>query len=127
MPFGLVNAPAIYQRLMEECFFGLHLDIYLDELIIFSKTFEEHFDRLQKIFQRLREVNLKLSPKKCEFFKRKVRYVGHIVSSEGIEPDPQKVDKVNDWQTPTNRDEVRQFLGFVGYYRRFIKDFSKIS
>ena len=130
MPFGLVNAPATYQRLMEECFFGLHLDIcyiYLDDLIIFSKTFEEHMDRLQKIFQRLREVNLKLSPKKCEFFKRKVRYVGHIVSSEGIEPDPQKVDKVKDWPTPTNPDEVRQFLGFVGYYRRFIKDFSKIS
>ena len=130
MPFGLVNAPATYQRLMEECFCGLHLDIcyiYLDDLIIFSKTFEEHMDRLRKIFQRLREVNLKLSPKKCEFFKRKVRYVGHIVSSEGIEPDPQKVDKVKDWPTPTNPDEVRQFLGFVGYYRRFIKDFSKIS
>ena len=130
MPFGLVNAPATYQRLMEECFFGLHLDIcyiYLDDLIIFSKTFEEQVDRLKKIFQRLREVNLKLSPKKCEFFKKKVRYVGHIVSSEGIEPDPQKIDKVKDWPTPTNPDEVRQFLGFVGYYRRFIQDFSKIS
>ena len=130
MPFGLVNAPATYQRLMEECFFGLHLDIcyiYLDDLIIFSKTFEEHMDRLTKIFQRLRDVNLKLSPKKCEFFKRKVRYVGHIVSSDGIEPDPQKIDKVKDWPTPTNPDEVRQFLGFVGYYRRFIKDFSKVS
>ena len=130
MPFGLVNAPATYQRLMEECFFGLHLDIcyiYLDDLIIFSKTFEEHVDRLKKIFQRLREVNLKLSPKKCEFIKKKVRYVGHIVSSEGIEPDPQKIDKVKDWPAPTNPDEVRQFLGFVGYYRRFIQDFSKIS
>ena len=130
MPFGLVNAPATYQRLMEECFFGLHLDIcyiYLDDLIIFSKTFEEHVDRLKQIFQRLREVNLKLSPKKCEFMKKKVKYVGHIVSSEGIEPDPQKIDKVRDWPVPTNPDEVRQFLGFVGYYRRFIQDFSRIS
>ena len=130
MPFGLVNAPATYQRLMEECFFGLHLDIcyiYLDDLIIFSKTFEEHVDRLKQIFQRLREVNLKLSPKKCEFMKKKVKYVGHIVSSGGIEPDPQKIDKVRDWPVPTNPDEVRQFLGFVGYYRRFIRDFSKIS
>ena len=99
MPFGLVNAPAIYQRLMEECFFGLHLDIcyiYLDDLIIFSKTFDEHVERLEKIFNRLREVNVKLSRKKCEFFKKKVRYVGHIVSAYGIEPDPQKVEKVKD-------------------------------
>lgn len=75
---GLVNAPATYQRLMEECFDGLHLDIcfiYLDDLIILSKTYEEHVERLEKIFQRLREVNLKLSPKKCEFFKKKVKYV----------------------------------------------------
>ena len=130
MPFGLVNAPATYQRLMEECFFGLHLDIcyiYLDDLIIFSKTFDEHVERLKRIFNRLREVNLKLSPKKCEFFKKKVRYVGHIVSADGIEPDPQKVEKVKDWPTPTNPDEVRRFLGFVGYYRRFIKDFSKTA
>ena len=130
MPFGLVNAPATYQRMMEECFFGLHLEIcyiYLDDLIIFSRTYEEHLERLEQVFQRLQEVNLKLSPKKCEFFKRKVRYVGHIVSSEGIEPDPQKVKKVRDWPTPTNPDQVRQFLGFVGYYRRFIKDFSKVS
>ena len=83
--------------------------------------------RLLKIFQRLREVNLKLSPNKCEFFKKKVRYVGHTVSSEDIEPDPQKIEKVTDWPAPTNPDEVRQFLGFVGYYRRFIQDFSKTS
>lgn len=83
---GLVNAPATYKRLMEECFDGLHLDIcfiYLDDLIILSKTYEEHVERLEKIFQRLREVNLKLSPKKCEFFKKKVKYVGNIVSEEG--------------------------------------------
>ena len=67
-------------------------------------TYEEHLERLERVFQRLREVNLKLSPKKCEFFKRKVRYVGHIVSSEGIEPDPQKVEKVRGWPTPTNPD-----------------------
>ena len=130
MPFGLVNAPATYQRLMEECFEGLHLDIcyiYLDDLIIFSKTFEEHLERLEKIFKRLREINLKLSPKKCEFFKRKVKYVGNIVSEHGIEPDPDKIDKVQNWPTPTNPDEVRRFLGFVGYYRRFIEGFSTIA
>ena len=130
MPFGLVNAPATYQRLMEECFEGLHLDIcyiYLDDLIIFSKTYEEHLERLEKIFKRLREVNLKLSPKKCEFFRKKVKYVGNIVSEEGIEPDPDKINKVQQWPRPTNPDEVRQFLGFVGYYRRFIEGFSSIA
>ncbi|KAK3108916.1 hypothetical protein FSP39_018571 [Pinctada imbricata] len=130
MPFGLVNAPATYQRLMEQCFEGLHLDIcyiYLDDLIIYAKTFEEHLERVEKIFQRLREVNLKLSPKKCEFFKDKVKYVGNIVSEKGIEPDPGKIDKAKNWPTPTNPDEVRKFLGFVGYYRRFIKGFSDIA
>ena len=130
MPFGLVNAPATYQRLMEQCFEGLHLDIcyiYLDDLIIFSKTFEEHITRLEKIFQRLRDVNLKLSPKKCEFFKRKVKYVGNIVSEEGIEPDPDKILKVINWPVPTTPEDVRRFLGFVGYYRRFIEGFSAIA
>ena len=130
MPFGLVNAPATYQRLMEQCFDGLHLEIcyiYLDDLIIFSKDYDEHLERVEKIFQRLREVNLKLSPKKCEFFRRKVRYVGNIVSEEGIAPDPDKIDKVKNWPTPSNPDEVRQFLGFVGYYRRFIEGFANIA
>ena len=91
---GLVNAPATYQRLMEDCFQGLHLNIcyiYLDDLVVFSKTFEEHLDRLEKIFQRLREVNLKLAPKKCELFKSKVKYVENIISENGIEQDPEKI------------------------------------
>ena len=130
LPFGLANAPATYQRLMEDCLGDLNLKIcfiYLDDLIIFSRTFEEHVDRLQQVFRCLRDNNLKLSPKKCSFFMEKVKYVGHIVSRAGIEPDPDKVDKVINWPTPTTPDQVRQFLGFVGYYRRFIKDFSKIS
>ena len=130
LPFGLVNAPATYQRLMEDCFQGLHLNIcyiYLDDLVVFSKTFEEHLDRLEKIFQRLREVNLKLAPKKCELFKSKVKYVGNIISENGIEPDPEKIIKVENWPTSRNPDEVRKFLGFVGYYRRFIKGFAKIA
>ena len=82
MPFRLVNAPATYQRLMEQCFDGLHLEIcyiYRDDLIIFSKDYDEHLERVEKIFQRLREVNLKLSPKKCEFFRRK----GRLISGPG--------------------------------------------
>ncbi|KAK3085220.1 hypothetical protein FSP39_000156 [Pinctada imbricata] len=130
MPFGLTNAPATYQRVMEECLGDLHLNIcfiYLDDLIIVSKTFEEHLDRLQRVFQKLREAGLKLTPKKCHLMMKKVKYVGHVVSEEGIEPDPQKIEKVIEWPTPTSKEEVRQFLGFVGYYRKFVKDFSKIA
>lgn len=96
LPFGLVNSPATYQRLMEEVLGDLHLDIcfiYLDDLIIFSKTYEEHLDRIQRVLQRLRESGLKLSTKKCTFFQEKVKYIGHIVSKDGIEPDPAKIEK----------------------------------
>ena len=130
MPFGLSNAPATYQRLMEDCLGDLHLNIclvYIDDLIVFSKSFEEHIRRLELVLHRLGECGLKLAPQKCEFFKRKVKYVGHVVSEQGIEADPEKVDKIKHWPTPTNPEQVRQFLGFAGYYRKFVKDFSKIA
>ncbi|XP_071142173.1 uncharacterized protein [Mytilus edulis] len=96
LPFGLSNAPATYQRLMEECLGDLHTRIcyiYLDDLIIFSKSIDEHLVRLERIFQRLRDVGLKLSPKKCSFLQRRVKYIGHIVSADGVEPYPEKVEK----------------------------------
>ncbi len=130
MPFGLCNAPATYQRLMENCLSGLHLKIcliYIDDLIVFSKTYEEHLERLERVFQRLSECGLKLSPKKCKFFKHRVKYVGYILSEDGIQADPEKIDKIKDWPTPQNPEEVRKFLGFAGYYRKFVKDFSKIA
>jgi transposase InsO family protein len=130
LPFGLANSPATYQRLMEESLGDLNLRIcfiYLDDVIIFSQTYEEHLDHLQQVFDRLRQTGFKLSPKKCAFFKRRVRYVGHIVSEDGIEPDPEKVEKVKTWPRPTNAEEVRRFLGFVGYYRRFVLNFSKVA
>lgn len=130
MPFGLANSPATYQRLMEEMLGDLHLEIcfiYLDDLIIFAKSYEEHLERLEMIFQRLRESGIKLSPKKCQLFRTKVKYVGHIVSERGIEPDPDKVEKIKNWPRPSTPEDVRKFLGFAGYYRKFIKDFSKIA
>ena len=130
MPFGLTNAPATYQRLMQECLSDYHMNIcciFIDDVIIFSKTYEEHLDRLEKIFNRIREANLKLSPGKCSFFMPKVKYVGHIISKDGIETDPEKIEKVVSWPTPTTPEEVRRFIGFAGYYRRFIQNFSQIA
>ena len=130
MGFGLTNSPATYQRLMEDCLGDLHFEIcmiFIDDLIIFSDTYEEHVRRLKTVFQRLQENGLKLSPKKCKFFQSEVRYLGHIVSGDGVKPDPSKVDKVMNWPTPESPEQVRQFLGFAGYYRKFIRNFAKIG
>lgn len=130
LPFGLNNAPATYQRLMEQCLGDYNMKIcaiYLDDLIIFSDSLEEHLKRLDMVLKRLKECNLKLNPKKCKFLQRKVKYVGHIVSENGVEADPEKIEKVVNWPKPKNPEEVRQFTSFAGYYRRFVKDFSKIA
>ena len=130
MPFGLCNAPATFQRLMENCFGDINMQsclIYLDDIVVFSRTFEEHVERLSLVFERLAEAGLKLSPAKCRLFQDKIKYLGHIVSSEGIATDPEKIRCVKDWPVPQTLEQLQSFLGFVGYYRRFIKDFSKIS
>lgn len=130
MPFGLTGAPATYQRLMQDVLGDLHLKIcciFIDDIIVFSSTFEEHVKRLKLVFDRIRAANLKLSPKKCSLFKRKVKYVGHVVSSEGVGTDPEKISKVINWPTPRNPEEVRKFIGSAGYFRRFIQNFSQIS
>ena len=130
MPFGLSNSPATYQRLMEECLGPLNMKIcviYLDDLIIFSDSFEQHLERLDIVLTRLRECNLKLSPDKCFFLQERVKFLGHVVSSEGIETDPDKIEKIKNWPRPSNSDELRSFIAFAGYYRRFVKDFSKIA
>ena len=130
MPFGLSNAPATFQRLMENCLGDMNMQsclIYLDDIVVFSRTFEEHIERLEKVFERLVEAGLKLSPAKCNLFQKELKYLGHIVSPEGIATDPKKVECVREWPVPQNLKQLQSFLGFVGYYRRFIKDFSKIS
>ena len=130
MAFGLTNAPSTFQRLMELTMGELHLNeclIYLDDIIIFSDTLENHFVRLESVFKRLESANLKLKGTKCEFFRTEVNYLGHIVSEHGVHTDPEKVIALKEWKTPSSVKELRSFLGFAGYYRRFIPGFSSLA
>ena len=130
MIFGLCNAPATFQRLMEEVLYDLNnkiCAIYLDDILIWSSSLDEHLERLDAVFKRLADAGLKLKPSKCSFFKDKVGYLGYVISSNGVETDPSKIDAVTSWKTLKNADDIRKFLGFTGYYRRFVKDYSKIA
>ncbi|KAK7884084.1 hypothetical protein WMY93_027207 [Mugilogobius chulae] len=129
MPQGITGAPATFQRLMEKAVGDMNLLqvlVYLDDLIVFGRTLEEHEERLVKVLDRLQEVGLKISLDKCQFCQTKVKYVGHIVSADGISADPAKIEAVTNWPRPYNLKTLRSFLGFCGYYRRFIKSYSSI-
>ena len=113
MPFGLTNTPATFQQLMQSCLGNLHLQyciIYLDDIIVFSKTPEEHLVRLRAVFEKLKKAELKLKPSKCKFFRHKLTYLGHVVSQNGIQTDSKKVKAICKWPMPTNVTEVRSFL-----------------
>ena len=130
MPFGLTNAPATFQHLMESCLGDYHLKyciIYLDDIIIFSKTPEEHINRLRKVLEKLDEAGLRLKLSKCEFFKDRLEYLGHIVSKDGIETNPKKIMAIVKWPRSKNITQVRSFLGFCNYYRKFIKNYAQIA
>ncbi|XP_015276919.1 PREDICTED: uncharacterized protein LOC107119009 [Gekko japonicus] len=130
MPQGLTNAPATFQRMMERVMKDINLTeviAFLDDLIIFSATLEEHEARLMKVLQRLIEHGLKLSVSKCKFFQTSVKYLGHIISQEGIQPDPDKLSALMDWPRPKTIRELRTCLGVAGYYRRFVKNYSSIT
>ena len=103
MPFGLCNAPATFERLMEQVLSGLPHStalVYLDDVLVPARTFADQISNLQQVFQRFRQAHLKLSPKKCSLFQKEVKYLGHIVSSKGIATDPEKVEAVQSWPTP---------------------------
>lgn len=125
---GITNAPSTFQRLMEKCMGDIHLRevlVFLDNLIVFSKSLEEHETRLTNVWNRLRENGLKLSPEKCSFFQTSVCYLGHIVSRNGVETDSEKVKALKTGPRPQTLKELKSFLGFSGYYRRFVQDYAK--
>ena len=127
MPFGLCNAPATFQRVMELALAGLQWKtclIYLDDVLVFSKTFNEGIWRLSEVLDRIQHAQLKLKPSKCHFFQSEVAYLGHILSGEGILPNPENIEKILKWQRPVTVKEVQSFLGLANYYRRFIHSYS---
>ena len=130
MPFGLSNAPATFERLMERVLGQLQWQIclcYIDDILVYSSTISEHLSRLETVLSRLENANLKLKPKKCHFFQSKVTFLGHVVSSDGISTDPAKVEKVLNCDAPTNVHELRSLVGFLSYYRRFIPQFTELA
>src|SRR6266516_7053 len=130
MPFGLCNAGATFQRLMDAVMMGLNHEIclvYLDDIILFSKTIDEHLERLKQMFERLRYANLKLKPSKCFLFQEEVTFLEHVVSAGSIATDPTKIEVVRDWPRSTCLKEVQSFVGLASYYRRFVKEFSTIA
>ena len=130
VPFGLCNAPATFSRLMDRLLAGLHWEtclFYLDDIIVFSSTWEEHLARLREVFERLRHAKLKLGAAKCTFAAKEVSYLGHRVTEEGLLPDPSLLAAIRDIPPPTTATEVRSFLSLAGYYRRYVKGFAAIA
>jgi hypothetical protein len=129
MSFGLTNAPAYFIYLMNKVLME-YLDkfvvVFIDDILIFSKT-EEHEKHLRMVLEKLRSNRFYAKFSKCEFWLTEVAFLGHVISAGGITVDPSKVKDVLNWMPPMNGSEIRSFLGLAGYYRRFIKDFSKIA
>jgi len=130
MPFGLTNAPATFQRLMDLVLGGLKWScalVYLDDIIVYSSSFEDHLHHLELVLQQIQQSGLTLKINKCHFCKTHLKYLGHIVSKEGIRPDPDKLNAVREYPVPTKLKAVRTFLGLSSYYRRFIKNYATIA
>ena len=129
VPFGLAQAPGYFQALINKVLKGLHkfAVTYLDDIIIFSTNEEEHLEHLRIIFQRLKEAGLKLKRSKCDFMKTQIQYLGHLISSNGMQPLPEKLESIKNMSAPWSTKEVKQFLGLAGYYCKFVPQFSDLS
>ena len=134
MPFGLTNAPSTFQRLMQQLLAGLNpsqdtafVSVYIDDVLIYSHTMEEHLVHLRTVLQRLAEAGLKLKPEKCHFVRQEVEFLGHVITPKGLKTTARLVSAVEEFQQPTNAKQTRQFLGLCSFYRRFIPGFAKIA
>uniref|UniRef100_A0A1Y1JUB3 RNA-directed DNA polymerase n=1 Tax=Photinus pyralis TaxID=7054 RepID=A0A1Y1JUB3_PHOPY len=130
LPFGIANAPATQQRLMDTLFgplLGEKIFCYLDDIIIISSTFGEHITLLKEVFLKLQEANLTINIEKCQFCRSSLNYLGYLVDKNGLHTDPSKVQAIREFPKPTTTKEIKRFLGMAGWYRRFVKDFSTIS
>lgn len=130
MPFGLKNAPATFQRLINEIlrdYINKICVVYLDDILVFSTTLEEHQNSLEKIFRKLMEHNLKIQADKCSFMKKETEFLGHILTKDGIKPNPNKIKDINQIMLPKTEKQLKSFLGMTGFYRKFIKDYAKIA
>ena len=129
MPFGLKNAPATFQRLMNSLLSGLQgmeLFVYLDDVVIYSTSIGEHEIKFNRLMDRLRKAKLQLQSDKCEFLRHEVKYLGHVTSENGVKPDLKKIEADSNFPRPKKSKNIKQFLGLAGYYRRFIPNFSKV-
>jgi len=130
MPFGLNNAPATFQRLMNNIFgelLGKCCLIYMDDIMVFSASLQEHITDLERVFKKLAEANFKLQLDKTEFLRKEVEYLGHVVTQQGIKPNPGKIEAIKRFEIPKTRKQIKSFLGLLGYYRKFIRDFAAIT
>ena len=130
LPFGLSGSPGLFQRLADLIFSGLTWEallVFLDDIIIFGSTIEQHIERIEHVFQRLSTAGLKITPAKCHFFKKQVTFLGFNISQQGIQTDPSKTEAIVQWPTPTNVKQVRSFCATINYYRKHIHQFSIIA
>uniref|UniRef100_A0A1B6E8Y4 RNA-directed DNA polymerase n=1 Tax=Clastoptera arizonana TaxID=38151 RepID=A0A1B6E8Y4_9HEMI len=130
MPFGLKNSPPTFQRLMNNILRGIQNEtclVYLDDIIVYSSSLQEHLLRLKEVFTRLRNANFKVQLDKTEFLRKEVAYLGHIVTQDGVKPNPDKIKVIKNYPIPKTTKQIKGFLGLLGYYRKFIKNFAKIT
>lgn len=130
MPFGLKNAPSTFQRLMNTVL-REHINkicvVYLDDILIFSTSLEEHLSSIKKIFDKLRSAGLKIQIDKCDFLSKETEFLGHILTPQGLKPNPAKIEVIKNLRLPTSQKQIKSFLGITGYYRKFVKDYAKIA